>query len=273
MHWPTRLCAPDVAKLAVVSILSALLCGCLNSSTVILVRQDGSGTVTEKVLVTMLANGLAGINLQTTNAQPMKAICLNRALAMGRGVRLDSFKDISENEMTGYVASYVFDDVSNLIINQQPDLLLLGRLAPQQPARCEPLTFSFARSKPATLTINIPKPAARPKELAPPYAPMKRLSQEEKAVVRKMFDKFRVTIRVQVEGSIQRTNASGYEPSDKSGLTLLDLNISKLISNDQQLEKLLAIGRIDNIDDARIKLADMSSLQIETVRRVEVEFK
>lgn len=240
---------------------------------VIYVKKDGSGTVTETIKIKESLVPWTSSNQTAFTVAGNKSMLAARALAMGRNVSLTSVEDLQDHGMIGFKAIYTFKDIRTLTIDLQPNTAVLGQLAPGQTDR-QPVTFAMNNDG-SSLTINIPKPEINETiKSQPTFQPVpKNLIPEQRAVVRTMFADFRIQLCVTVQGIIGRTNASSIEPGDKNTVVLLDLNIDKLLEDDRQLDKLLTMGKIDDIDTARIKLAGMPKIKIEPSDRVTIELK
>lgn len=255
--------------------LISLLAGCLDTSTVVYVKKDGSGTVTEKVMVTDELAAWTGTNQTGPTFACNRNRLKDKAAAMGRDVNLESVEELREKGMTGFRAVYAFRDVRNLAIDQQPDFAILGNLAPKQASRSRPVTFGFDETGSPTLVVNIPKPRAEddvPLQASPPPIPRNLIAQQ-RAVIRTMFAKFRIRLLVKVQGTITGTHASHVEPGDRNTVVLLDLDVGKLVKDDLQLDKLMAMGRIDDIDTVRRRLVGMPGMKVENAERIGIEFE
>ena len=264
--------------LCVVAVV-CMVAGCMDSTTIVMVRKNGGGTVTETVLVNEIVAARVALDGAGANASNMVERCRARAGRMGRGVSLvrDSAKEMSRNGMVGHQAVYSFDDVRALRLDQHPDLSGLGRYAPQEQGKVHPITFDFEKSGQPALSIMIPPPFEKPQtaEVAGGRGVRSAVSIEQMAVIRKLFENFRVRILVKVDGEIVRTNAKFVEKEKDTDntVTLVDMDVSKLIENDSRMNKILAMGRIEDMDTARMKLRDLPGLRIETTGRVDVVFQ
>ena len=94
------------ARIACGLSLISLLCGCFNASTSVTVKKDGSGTVTETVLITETVAAWTGTNSAEANLYSHKLRCRDRAINMGRGVTLGTVEEVRTNGMTGFKAVY-----------------------------------------------------------------------------------------------------------------------------------------------------------------------
>ncbi len=141
-----------------------------------------------------------------------------------------------------------------------------------------PLTFDFGREGTSTLTIKLPAPQggkteeassdkARPNLSAP--------SAQEKAMMKRMFDDFRFRTLIKVDGEIAQTNAS-YAHKGEDGktqyVTLFDMDIGELLNDEKEFEKLVSLGRMEDMATGKTKPRGIPDLKIETEREVTISF-
>jgi hypothetical protein len=127
--------------------VATVLAGCFQVETVVSVKPDGSGTVTETMLMPKamveqmkqmtegFAKGFAdaakeadpNAKVTKTETPPSKGFDLldekklkEAASKMGTGVTFVSAKKISNDKGEGYVATYAFTDINQLRIDQNP---------------------------------------------------------------------------------------------------------------------------------------------------------
>src|SRR5215210_6846279 len=98
-----------VLRLLAVLLSTAGLTACLNSTTIVKVKPDGSGTVEQTTLMNMAA--LKGIGGGQFNGPMMNKAELERtATRMGEGVRLVSSEPVKgDNGFEGVKAIFAFD--------------------------------------------------------------------------------------------------------------------------------------------------------------------
>lgn len=254
--------------------LISLLCGCMDANTVVFVRKDGSGTVTETIMIRESLAPWTGTNQAAFTVAGNKARLADRASLMGQNVFLLSAEEVHVNGMIGLKAVYAFKDVRSLTVDMQPDVSLLGKLGPVQTDKRRPVTFGFG-AKGDSLLINVPKTGVNEAvtSLPRPSNVPRNLAPEQRAVVRTMFAGFKIKLCIRIEGAIATTNASFIERGERNTVLLLDLDIEKLLEDDRIMDKLLAMGRIDDMDTARRKLAGLPDMRIEPADRIEIGFK
>jgi len=261
------------ASSACLCVALATVCGCLDATTVVFVKKDGSGTVTETILVREIVVASAGTNQHIPTLAEESATCRQRAETIGRGVVLQSIKQLRDKDAIGFEAVYAFDDVRELTLDQQPDLSLLGNLVSGRADGREPIRFEFAGGNTPTLTVNIPKPKAPAETGLEPVGVVKSVATEQKALVRKMFKDFRVKLLVTVDGKIGQTTASFFDQGTGNMVTIFSFDLEKLLGDDRLLEEALGKGRMDDINKARIKLDGVRGMKLEKAEQIEIKFK
>ena len=267
--------SPGYARIACGLSLISLLCGCFNASTAVTVKKDGSGTVTETVLITETVAAWTGTNSAEANLYSHKLRCRDRAINMGRGVTLGTVEEVRTNGMTGFKAVYAFKDVRHLAVDQQPDLSILGNLVQGKTTGSLPVTFGLDMSSSPTLVVNFPKPRTPANSLAQTLVPPmpKGIVADERAVIRTLFKNFRIQLSITAQGGVVSPKASHIASGGKDTAFLLDLDIAKTLEDDRQLDKLLALGQINDMDTARARLSGAAGIKIEPAERIEIVFR
>ena len=266
-------------RLFAVLVAAVSLAACLNSTTLVKLKPDGSGTVEQTTLMNMAAlkgmipGGAAG---QTPQGPMMNKADLERtAQRMGKGVRLVSTEPIKgANGFEGTKAIFSFEDINQIQISQDPNVNTdaMGGGKPEQPVK-----FNFTRnpSGTSTLTINInDRPvgdAAKEKPEMPERADMPDLTNPMiMNMIKTMFDGFKIAIDLEVVGSIVKTNA---EYVKGSRLTLLEMDMSSLLADEAKLRALQ--GKIQpgaSFSDVKPYLKDIKGIKIDGPS-IKVEFK
>src|SRR5512138_2678996 len=148
-----------------------LLSGCFQVETVIRVNRDGSGTVSESMMMSkkMLSqmNAMMEAFPQEGGAKPqpfdlyepdkLKA----RAKEMGDGVTYLSGKKTDSADYSGYTATYAFLDINGLRLNQQGEASTSAPGSGNAPSL--PVIFHFNKGNPSTLVIEQPMEKASEK--------------------------------------------------------------------------------------------------------------
>jgi replicative DNA helicase len=78
-------------------------------------------------------------------------------------------------------------------------------------------------------------------------------------------------VSVAVEGSITKTNAA-FVNSSKNGVTLMMMDVGKLIEDDKYREQLAELSRAQEVAEVKEKLKNMPYMKIEFADIVYVNF-
>ena len=256
------------------------LTACLNSTTLVKIKSDGSGTVEQTTLmnVAALKGMMGGANAQV-NAGPMmnKADLERTAARMGQGVRLVSTEEVKgANGFQGTKAVFAFDDINQIQISQEPSLGGAGGNAGGNKSD-DPVKFKLVRNgATSTLTIDYnDRPAAN---LAPQagagMGDMPDLTNPMMLnMIKTMFQRFKINIDLEVVGSIVKTNA---EYVQGSRLTLLEMDMGTLLADESQLKALQGLaskaGPGVSFGDIKPYLKDIKGIKIDGPS-IRVDFK
>lgn len=228
------------------AVAALVTTGCLSSATLLRVQPDGSGTIEQTLLFNAQTAKmmLGGLGVQDPSAAPDAAVNeanLRRAAEhMGPGVRLLSAEPARQGAFEGSRAVFAFNDITTLRLD--PDAALAGATSGMSANRSSsPLTFQFDRQAGGTsrLTITFDEGAATTSsEAAAENAAMPpgMLSDPQMLQMMKaMFAGFRMSIDVDVDGAIVRTNA---DHVSGSRVTLLELDLEALMADEAVLKDL-----------------------------------
>jgi hypothetical protein len=254
------------------------LTACLNSTTLVKLKPDGSGTVEQTTLMNMAAlKGMLPPGAAGQNQGPMmnKADLERTAQRMGKGVRLMSTEPIKgANGFEGTKAIFSFDDINQIQISQDPNVNAdaLGGGKPESPVK---FTFTKNPSGTSTLTININDrqvgDATKEKPEMPERGDMPDLTNPMiMNMIKTMFDGFKINIDLEVAGSIVKTNA---DYVSGSRLTLLEMDMVALLSDEAKLRALQGkIGPGASFSEVKPYLKDIKGIKIDGPT-ITVEFK
>jgi hypothetical protein len=253
--------------------------GCLNSSTLIKLRADGSGTIEQTLLVNPKSfEGLAAMAEQMSGGEAKagpsglpspkelldEAKLKEAAAKFGRGVRYVSSTPLKQGDLEGARAVFAFDDINALTVDQSPQGSSRDR---------EPVTFRFQRGAAGSvLTVTLPDrdKSDEPTRGTQKAGPTAQMPPEALALVRPFFEGMRVAIALDIDGKIVKTNA---DHVSGSRVTLLDIDFTELLKNPAAFEKLGALGPGASISDVQTATRDMPGLKVNASPSVRVEFK
>ncbi len=270
-------------KLIFLSVISVTIASCVESTTLIRVNRDGSGEVEETFLMkTDVLNMLMGFaetpgdkNEQAQGLINMEKL-ERKALAMGKGVTLKSAEELSSEKGQGYRAVFSFKDINNLVVNQNPDENVpstdtTGEDAPET----EYITFQFRKgSDSETSLLTIFNPPEETEETVPmeerekTEAPAAK-DEEMIEMLKEIFRGMRIHIALEVDGTIISSNAAYLEGSK---VTLIDMDFSKIIENEELFRK-LATEDTESIEKTKEIIKDIPGIRVELQDQVEIQFQ
>ncbi|HEX6214371.1 MAG TPA: hypothetical protein VFZ38_06110 [Vicinamibacterales bacterium] len=264
-------------------LATTTLTACLNSTTLVKVKPDGSGTVEQTTLINTAA--LKGI-MPGAGKQAEGPTTINReelertATRMGKGVRLLSADKVTGDAgFEGTKAIFAFDDINQIQISQDPNMSggTSARLS-SEPTDDDPVKFKLTRGAgTSTLTINyIDKPPASSEKPYPSPAggDMPDLSNPMiMNMMKTMFQGFKINIGLEVMGSIVKTNA---DYVSGSRITLLEMDVMELLSDEAKLKALQSKigGSPDSLSLSQVRplLKDIKGIKIDGPS-ISVEFR
>lgn len=259
-HIPGALCA-----------LFLLATGCIDSTMTVNVKKDGSGTITQEMLISPAASAM----MNSAGAGGKNQFNIEEAAAraattkLGEGVTYVSSEEISsENGSKGSRIVYSFDDVSKISVGGVID----GASGPVKASKegNEKISFSFKKGKVPTLTIRIPQQEpkaaadAKAEEAQPdPNDPMM-------AMMMSMMKDLRMRMLVTVEGGPKKTNASF--KGDDGTITLMDMGLGKIMSDPVKMKKLQSLGQEQDPMAAAQQLNEFEEVKFETQKEITISF-
>ena len=270
-------------RLAVIVLVAAITSGCINSLTNIKVRPDGSGTIDQTLSMTAeAAKQIAALGAgfgdpaakkkegddlpDFFSEQSMK----DAAGKLGEGVVFVSSKPIKTADRVGRVATYQFADITKLRIDQKPQT---GDDMPGAKAGAEDVLLKFGKLPAGTsqLTVVFPEPDFTKKKAKDEddedEGEKKTPDAAQLEMMKKIFDGLKVSIDVTVLGNIVKTNSPYVQGST---VTLLEMDFSQVMANDQMLSKL---SNPKSLEEAKAVLKNVKGFKINLDREVAIEFK
>jgi|GEM_PF-1195057 len=243
--------------LARVLLLVLPLTGCLTSTTLITVDGAGRGTIEQTLLTSPKAPPLTLPGLGNgTGAPPSDTDFKAMAAALGPGVRFVSQRPAQAGGFTGSIATFAFDDIRTVRLRPDPNAPpesapLAFTLVPQGDGRLLTVTMDEtkaampaaapAASAPAATTaaatppplFGTPSAPAMPPD-APAFGP-NLADPNVVQMVKGMVEGFRVSVALQVQGTITGTSAAQV---NGSRVTLIEVDAATLIANPETPKRL-----------------------------------
>jgi len=233
------------------------------------VKPDGSGTVEQTTLVNMAAlkSMMPGAEQQAGNTAINKADLERTAARMGKGVRLVSAeKATGPNGFEGTRAIFAFDDINEIQVSQDPNMG--GGTGPgrsSEPSSDDPVRFTLTRGGgTSTLAINfVDRPGAGSGAAAtasggdmPDFSNPMMLN-----MIKTMFNGFKITIGLEVLGTIVKTNA---EYVDGPRITLLEMDVAALLADEAKFKALTGkLGPDASLSEVKPYLKDIKGIKID----------
>jgi hypothetical protein len=288
-------------------VVAILFAGCFQSEVVISVKPDGSGTVTETMLMSkamveqmkMMSEGFGKLTAAAgeaanqadpaaKTAKPEGAAARNgfdlldekklkeAAAKMGTGVTFVSAKKHSTDKGEGYIATYAFTDINQLRIDQEPSDSMPDAgpgMQVKKEGKSEPLTFQFKKGKTAELIVKNPadlKPAAdQPKTDKPAAADAPGGEEMALMMMQQMFKDMKVTIAIEVVGKVVKTNA---EHVSGNRATLMEMDFNKLLTNPAKLKE-LGKANPNTLAETKALLKGVEGVKVESQPSVSIQFQ
>ncbi len=253
---------------ALVFVILLSFTGCLTFETFITVRPDGSGTVVQTFILTsemlqmaLMFGGEEGAEF--CDEEDLVA----EAAKMGEGVQYVSSEPIDEDESIGCRAVFAFDDINNLLINYTPEDQMPSGMTEDAPdpeeedtAQQDLVTFQFDPGSPSTLVVKMdhaPPSEAQDTDETPVDSTQR---AQEMMMIREMFEGARMALLLEIEGSIEETNASFV---DGNNITLMDIDFDKMLEDEENLA-LLIDTKPETTEDMKALMQQVEGIKIET---------
>ena len=272
-------------KVLGILLVCILATGCIESNTVIKVKTDGSGTIEETAMMSkafaeqmkamMGAFGQqapgdsGGAEFDLFNEADFK----EKVSDFGEGVTYLSGEKISTDQKEGFKAIYAFTDISKVKIkpNQEESMPsgLPGMEMDEPEAKEEFFTFQFSKGNPATLSIIAPKSKNEEKPEMPEETPEFPEDDMGMAMMKSMLKDMKISITLEVDGTITDTNATYQEGSR---VTLMEMDFNKVIENTEKFKK-LSKKQPETLDEVKELVKDIDGIKIELNEKVEIKFK
>ena len=259
-------------RLFVVAISAWSLVGCLNTSSVIRVAPDGSGSMEQTILfnVKNVEKAFAGMGMKpsgksSTSPKPIDEAAMKTAAEqLGNGVTLVSVTPVKEpSGFEGVTARFRFDDVTKL---NTEDVLMPGPAKEAAGKAQNRVGFALTRTPAGTsiLTATFDEPSGG--------APKGKTSgknnkggpglddPEVRQIVKNLVKGFRIGFDLEVIGQVVQTNAD-YVSGKR--ITLVEIDVEQLILEGKKLDSLdKVLGPETSIEQLRPYLANVKGLKI-----------
>lgn len=268
----------SLARLVVIAAVSTLLTGCINSATLIRLKPDGSGTIEQSTLMnTQAFKGMLG-GLEAQGAKPAgpvfsEADLKKQAERMGGVTYVSSEPIKNANGFEGVKAVYAFEDINKVRVDQDPNLSgsTGGASFTTESKTKSPVIFTFVKTGTnPVLTVTFPDQEKSVQAPDPSQGGPDMSNPQMLAMMKTMFDGFKVAIDLEVDGSIVKTNAD-YVSGNR--ITLLEMDLGQVLQDEAKLKELQSkVKPGASISEVKPYLKDIKGIKINDPI-VTVEFK
>jgi hypothetical protein len=282
----------NIAKTPLILLTLAGLMGCFQVDMLIKVNPDGSGTIEETILmrkdVIEQMKSMAQSFAPEGEAPPEEEFSLldedelrAEAANFGKDVSFVRAEPLVTADYEGYKAVFAFKNINDLKVDQNPGGNLPGGEEEEgEKQKPELITFKLKeKGKTSVLTITMPEEKDKDKgkvedsgdkpsdKEAPPSAGEDELAM---TMMKEMMRGMRMSISVQVNGKIKKTNATFRE--GKNRITLMDMDFDKLLASEEKFRE-FAMADPDQVSGAKEVMKDIPGIKVETEKVVTVKFK
>ena len=261
----------------ILSLMAIALMGCIETTTLIRVNRDGSGTIENTVIISKSFMELissmggesesAGEEIDFLDEEELK----EKALNIGQGVNLISAENVRSDKGSGYKAVYAFKDIKKIRINQNPGENIPSPSAggSEEDSVEEYILFDFKKGDPTTLTILKPMELSEPEEeKVEEQAPM----DEDPAMLdmlRTLYQDMKIGIAVEVQGTIVETNANYREGSR---VTIMEMDFGKLLEDENTFKELVT-AQPNTLEASKELLKDKPGIKVELEDQLIIRFR
>lgn len=242
------------------------LSSCFQIESTINVKKDGSGTVTEEMILgeqmKMMLLQAGGAGGQDPMAKMLdKAKAEVRAKTMGEGVELVRVEKIEGNGKLGVRTTFKFADINQLKYSANGAMDMGG--APDAGAQKADDTGLRFKLVDGTLNVIQKAPQGGAKGDKPEQPEM---DPQQLAMMQGMMKDMRVTTKIKIEPGIKKTNAT-YVNGDT--IVLSDIQMGKLLADPSKLNALQG----GDFDEVKKALKGVDGIKFEDKESVSVEMK
>jgi hypothetical protein len=263
-------CALAHTRRLVIIAIAVPLAGCFQSSTVIHVKADGSGTIVQRTMLTENAMDqlrtfaiLGGGNPDAsdpTSEDQAKAM----ATSIGPGVMYVSSMPLAIDKYKGRETIYAFPDIRQLRISEQPNIPGNLPLPASAGGNTPPISFALDRNADGNVVLRmlVPRPAIFPNGADGKAIPP---SLDQITMVRQLLAGARLSVVVEPDGQLVKTSSPFV---DGNRVTLVDVDIDKAGADPELAKKLQSIGT----DDQSKAINSIDGLKITLQPEITIEF-
>jgi len=237
--------------LAISAIAALALTSCFQSESTIHLNKDGSGTIAQEIrLGAQVLAMMSGFGGGEEVADPVARLLSEEkakadAAKLGEGVTFEKAEPVNVDGSKGARITYRFTDINKLKLSMNDSMEKMSAdaegPAPDQAAKEKPVTFAYADGK---LTIKMPE--AEKKETLPAGEVAEKVEEVNDPaadeMMKQMLGDMKMSMCIVIEPGIAETNATH---RNENTITLMEMNMKKLVENPDQMKKLTSIDQED----------------------------
>ncbi|MHC4885808.1 MAG: hypothetical protein ACYTGH_12070 [Planctomycetota bacterium] len=246
-----------------------LASGCMDQTAEVKVMKDGSG----ELVITQYSTGggmaamMGAMGGKKQEKKLDKEAWAQAAESYGEGVSLKEVKEIKNKAgQKGVKATYTIPDITKATLSQNAHQDGNTGVVTMKGKPEEAVKFAFTKGSPAEVVITVPDK----KSAQAGKAPQGEIPPQQLAMMKNMLKDMRMRIRVRVDGTISETNAT-FVNKKKNGVTLLDFHMGKVVKEDENLKKLMALSK-KSMKEAAGEANEIDGIKIEPETQVKVSF-
>jgi hypothetical protein len=228
----------------------------------------------------ILGNMLVGMmqSMQdSTDASLFDEAEVRRRAERLRGLTFASMQLVTDARGKGYEATYTFDDIERVRLDQDPSAVLPEGVDRTDddgdgPMLMDSFRFAFQAARagtPAALTVTLPRDDEETDDGDGDDADDDEI--ENLQMVRGMLRDAGLAMTIEVEGRITDTNAS-FVSDDRQRVTMLELDFERLTRDEAAFRRFMALSERDRPPNPDT-LAALPGFAVETQREVTIRFQ
>ncbi len=256
-----------------------LFTGCLEVDTTIHLNKDGSGTLEESVLMSsqvieMISAFAASFDSTSADTASFSLFKEDQLIAdtakYGSGVKYVSGQEVKKEGKEGYNVVYAFKNINDLKINQNPNSKIdMEGVEFEEDTVNEFLHFEFEQGNPSQLTIKLPSLNDQDVSNEVTTEDTTSTSTEGMDELLKLMKGMRISLALDVNGNITKTNASYVKGSS---ITLFDINFNDLLDNPEKL-KIFKQQNPKNLEEIKKIVENLPGVKVELNNPVDISFE
>lgn len=259
------------------------LAGCMEIETVVRVNPDGSGTITERLV---MSNEIVEMMKEMTpEGQPAERYneqeLRDAAPGYGEGVTYVSAKDVETEFGKGYEASYAFTDINKIRVGQDPgDKMPGGGEMEGEAEGSDFTTFTMQPGYPAQLVIHWPVDENKSDtvegteevSVEETTAEQEQSPEQQAAAMEMMkmaFKDMRMSMNVEVAGHVVDSNATHL---NGNRVTLVEIAFADFLDSEEAMTA-MAANENQTVADMKELMRLIPGLKMEIEPEVSVVFE